>query len=110
MARSLGDLREHMAKVQAVGEESWTQENVNTELTRALTIIENARNEWNSARLKWALLNGPTASQDQQKKQSTFPLSGDTSFLGLCKIGLALTWPVVLVALVGFILILLLRT
>jgi hypothetical protein len=109
MARTLGDLREHIARVRAISEESWTQENWSMELTRALTTVENARNEWNSARLKWALLNGTTATQDQQKKSSGFPLTGDRSFVDLCKIGLALTWPVALVILLGFILLLVLR-
>ena len=107
MARTLGDLREHLAKVQAITEESWTQENLNMELTRALTAVENARHEWNSARLKWALLNGTAANQDQQKKHSSHPLTGERSFVELCKIGLALTWPVALVVLIGFILLLL---
>lgn len=107
MARTLGDLREHLAKVQAISEESWTQENWNVELTRALTAVENARNEWNSARLKWALLNGTTATQDQQKKLSSHPLTSERGFVELCKIGLALTWPVALVVLLGFILLLL---
>src|SRR5436190_22617934 len=61
MARTLGELREQFAKIGSVNEESWTKENWHVELTRALTQIENARNEWNSARLKWALLNGTSA-------------------------------------------------
>ncbi|MCI0535352.1 MAG: hypothetical protein L0Z50_08990 [Verrucomicrobiales bacterium] len=107
MARTLGELREHIGKVQAITEESWTQENLNMELTRALTTVENARNEWNSARLKWALLNGPSSAQDQPRKVSNDPFAGDRSFLELCKMGLALTWPVALVGLIGFILLLL---
>ena len=109
MARTLGDLREHIAKVQAISEESWTQENWSLELTRALTTVENARNEWNSARVKWALLNGSTVNPDQPKKLSNHWLAGDRSFVDLCKIGLALTWPVALVVLFGFILLLVLR-
>ena len=109
MARTLGDLREHLVNTQSISEESWTQENCNMELTRALTTIENARNEWNSARLKWTLLNGATATPDPRKKLSSPSLAGDRSFFDLCKIGLALTWPVALVVLVGFILLLFLR-
>src|SRR5262245_372271 len=70
MGRTLGDLREHIGRVQSISEEGWTQENWNMELTRALTTIENARNEWNSARLKWELLNGNPAKVDEQKKPS----------------------------------------
>ena len=40
MAKALVDLREALVKVQSVHEESWTRDNFNTELTRALTAIE----------------------------------------------------------------------
>jgi len=109
MTRTLGELRDQIAKVQAISEESWTQENWNTELTRALTIIENARNEWNSARLKWSLLNGTSAKAEGQKKAPGHPLAGEMTFAGLCKVGLALTWPVTLATLVGFGLLAFLR-
>ncbi len=109
MARTLGELREHIAKVQSITEEGWTQENWNTELTRALTTVENARNEWNSARLKWALLNGTAVKQDETQTLSSHPLMGDRRFFDLCKLGLALTWPVASVVLLGFILLLFLR-
>jgi len=58
MSKGLADLREALAKVEVLREDSWTQENWNTELTRALTTLENARMEWNSARLKWPVLDG----------------------------------------------------
>src|SRR5213075_134164 len=58
MARTLCELREALTKVQTIHEETWTQENYNLELTRALTVIDNARMEWNAARLKWPLLSG----------------------------------------------------
>src|SRR5215510_1377668 len=37
MAKSLADLREALAKVSAIHEESWTKDNFAVELTRALT-------------------------------------------------------------------------
>src|ERR1041385_1346923 len=37
MLRTLGELREALTKVQGIHEETWTQENYNVELTRALT-------------------------------------------------------------------------
>lgn len=109
MARTLSDLREHIAKVQTINDEHWTQENWSMELTRALTTIENARNEWNSARLKWAFLNEASAQSSPAKEPpKTLPF-GTQSFSELCKLGLALTWPVALVGLIGFALLLLLR-
>src|SRR6266446_7402024 len=59
MAKALVDLREALTKVEAIQEESWSKESFGVELTRALTTVENARMEWNSARLKFPLLAGP---------------------------------------------------
>jgi hypothetical protein len=106
MARTLSDMREALGKVETLKEESWTQENWNAELTRALTTLENARMEWNSARLKWPVLdggqpNGPAAAPvGSARPDSSFSLEGK-SFMDLCQLGLALTWPVALAALLA---------
>lgn len=109
MAKALVDLREALLKVQAVHEETWTKENLNTELTRALTTLENARMEWNSARLKFPILSGEAATVTPAA--GPVPAPGETleSFLHrksygeLCKLGLALTWPIALAALAIFL-------
>ena len=103
MAKALGDLRDALAKVEAVHEETWSKDNFNVELTRALTAIENARMEWNGARLKFPVLSG------QIKEASAAPDADETasspfavkSFAGLCRLGLALTWPLAVVALLA---------
>lgn len=59
MAKVLADLRDALSKVEAIHEELWTKDNFATELTRALTALENARMEWNAARLKFPVLSGP---------------------------------------------------
>ena len=103
MSKSLVDLREALEKVETLKEENWTQENWNTELTRALTTLENARMEWNSSRLKWPVLDGALKDPEEEKREKT----GISSFLEgkgfweICQIGLVLTWPIVLAALVG---------
>jgi hypothetical protein len=102
-ARALVDLRDALAKVQAIREDGWNQENFNVELTRALTVVENARMEWNGARLKFGVLAGAakeTTTAGAEAAAET-PLFNDRSFAGLCKIGLALTWPLVLVILLA---------
>ncbi|MGN6643311.1 MAG: hypothetical protein ACTHKU_09985, partial [Verrucomicrobiota bacterium] len=58
MAKTLADFRSALSKIEIVNEENWTKDNFNIELTRALTAIENARMEWNTARLKYPLLSG----------------------------------------------------
>src|SRR5213595_3250940 len=101
MARTLGELREALTKVQTIHEETWTQENYNVEVTRALTVIDNGRMEWNAARLKWPLLSGPAAPEENPAPaaNTTGPSLESLDFFQLCKLGLAFTWPLVLVTL-----------
>lgn len=104
MARTAADFREALGKVQSIREEAWNKDNFTMELTRALTAIENARMEWNSARLKMPVLAGenkpaPTPGPAAAVSPAA-PLSG-LSFGQLCKIGLAITWPLVILALVA---------
>jgi hypothetical protein len=103
MCKSLHDLREALTKVESLKEEAWTQENWTTELTRALTTLENARMEWNSARLKWPVLDGAMKMEQDKQPGSSGALGAleGKSFLQLCQLGLALSWPVALAALLG---------
>jgi chromosome segregation ATPase len=104
MAKSLADLREALTKVEATNEAAWTKETFPVELTRALTAIENARMEWNAARLKYDVLSGNLPGEAAKKTESpdtAQPWLADRSFGGLCKLGLALTWPLALVALLA---------
>jgi predicted nuclease with TOPRIM domain len=108
MAKALAGLREGLEKVQAIREESWSRENLNAELTRASTTVENARMEWNAARLKFEVLNGPTAQE--AAAEPAHATLGDAlrekSYAEWCKLGLALTWPLALAALGIFVILL----
>jgi hypothetical protein len=114
MAKAITDLREALVKVEAVHEETWTKENFSVELTKALTAIENARMEWNASRLKFPELSGQpkdlaTKADDQPPAAG---LLSPRSFGELCKLGLALTWPlaaVAFLALAVFVVVLLRR-
>ena len=110
MARALAGLREALLKVNAIHEETWTRENLNVELTRALTAVENARMEWNSARLKFPRLSGETAAPSAPSPAAPGPsleaLLQQKTYAELCKLGLALTWPIALVALAIFLVLL----
>jgi DNA repair exonuclease SbcCD ATPase subunit len=103
MAKSLTDLRAALLKVEAVHEETWNKDNFNIELTRALTAIENARMEWNAARLKFPVLSGANATASSPEKSESISVSpfAEKSFGELCKFGLALTWPLAAVALIA---------
>jgi len=106
MAKALTDLREALAKVQAVREETWTKDNFSVELTRALTALENARMEWNAARLKFPVLAGSVSETGSNAPGTAAPAPSllATHSLGeLCRVGLALTWPLAAVALLALI-------
>ncbi len=109
MAKSLADLRDALAKVGTLHEETWTRDNFNSELTRALTTLENARMEWNAARLKFPVLSGQptegtTSLTDAAGAHSS--LLATQSFGELCRVGLALTWPLAAVALLALAMLL----
>jgi hypothetical protein len=103
MAKALLELRDSLGKVERIQEETWSKDNGDVELTRALTAIENARLEWNSARLKFPLLSGPTpeasSAATREAKPSLF--NQQLSLWQLCRLGLALTWPLAMVAVLG---------
>lgn len=105
MVKTIGDFRDALNKVQAIHDETWTKEGFSIELTRALTTIENARMEWNAARLKIPILAGQV--QEKPKTESapvaaTSPLA-EVSFGQLCKFGLAMTWPLIVVLILAAI-------
>jgi hypothetical protein len=109
MARTLAEFREAVGKVQSIHEQSWTQDNYSVELTRASTTIENARMEWNAARLKFPLLAGaPSDAPASAPENSPSPLLA-ADWVQLAKIGLAFTWPVVLLGAAIFLVLLLRR-
>lgn len=114
MAKSLADFRDALGKVETIHEEAWTAENSDVELTRALTAVENARMEWNSARLKFPLLSGKSQEGDTNSADSNRLTPSALAGLGfgqLCRMGLALTWPLAIVGLaaLGVFLAILLR-
>src|SRR5271170_449587 len=57
MVKTIAGFRDALTKIEAIHDETWNKENFNVELTRALTAIENARMEWNTARLKLPALS-----------------------------------------------------
>ena len=101
MASTMEDLREALSKVDVLEDVDTHDEHWKVHLTRNLTTIENARMELNSARLKWTLLSG---NLDDEGDRFIAPTQGGTnsiampkSFGQLCLLGLALTWPVLLI-------------
>ena len=101
MAKALAGLRDALEKVQSIREETWSRDNLNVELTRANTAVENARMEWNAARLKFDILNAPAADEGAaaQAPATLADALREKSYAEWCKLGLALTWPLALAAL-----------
>jgi hypothetical protein len=101
MNKTIADFRDALAKVECIHEEAWNKENFNVELTRALTAVENARMEWNSARLKVPALEGENAKKPEAQAAPVPQAMAlpELSFGRLCKFGLALTWPLLIIAL-----------
>jgi hypothetical protein len=98
LARTLEGLREALDKVTALREDSWTAENYSTELTRALTTLENARMEWNAAQLKWPILSNSGGARTEPSglgaQETAARLIEGRSPSEWARLGLALTWPV----------------
>lgn len=99
LARSLDGLRSALGEIERINEQSWTTESWEQELTRSLTTIENARLEYQSAARKWPVLEGKapgagdTAPAREVLPWNSLPLGR------LCRLGLALTWPLVVATL-----------
>ena len=107
MAKTMADFRDAVEKIKAIHQEEWSKENYSIELTRALTTIENARMEWNAARLKFPVLNGHSPEEGKTTPKNAIQPILELGFFQLCKFGFALTWPLALVGLaVGVVLVL----
>ena len=98
MVKTVTDFRDALDKIQAIHDETWTKDNFSIELTRGLTTIENARMEWNAARLKLSVLDGEAKEKSETETISAPALSpfANASFGELCKFGLAMTWPLLI--------------
>src|SRR6267143_674782 len=102
MAKALVDFRDALSKIEAIHEETWTKDTFSVELTRALTALENARMEWNGARLKFPVLCGQVPASDEPTPAASGAapsLFATYTFGELCRLGFALTWPLAVVAL-----------
>lgn len=100
MAATMVDLREALQKVEVLEEVDTHDENWKVLLTRNLTTIENARMEFNAARLKWTLLNGEprdTAATGPVQRSTPTSLPQPQSLKQVALWGLAFTWPILLI-------------
>lgn len=99
IARTIENLKNALEKVQAIREESWTADTFEVELTRALTAIENARMEWHTARRKHSILDGAVTEPGALTAVpggAPIHTIAQMRMRDLCRLGLGMTWPLVL--------------
>lgn len=110
----IAEFRTAQGNLSVINEETWSKDNFGTELSRALAAVENARMEWKAARLRFPVLSGATAESPEAnaKPGPASSLVEGRSLAELCKIGLALTWPLAVVATLalGLMVFLVMRT
>lgn len=103
MGKSLVGLREALGAVEKLNEQAWSSENWEQELTRALTTIENARREYVQACRSWPVLEGKGEAGSVAAAAKSEPSLASLPLGTLCKLGLALTWPVAVAVLLGLL-------
>jgi hypothetical protein len=98
----IAEFRTAFGNIEAINDTAWTKDNFQTELSRALAAVENARMEWNTARLRFPVLSSKTAEPAETAKPAAAAAWFEGRSLGeLCKVGFALTWPLAAVALLA---------
>ena len=109
MSKTIIDIRETLNKVEKLEDIDTNRDDWKVQLTRNLTTLENARMEINSAKLKWPILTQMPEESEALEGQGATTGGTPQSFGQLCLMGLALTWPLVLMGLAIFAYILLNR-
>lgn len=110
--KTLEALQNALEGVSAIDQDKWTKTNWTVELTKAQTAVENARHEWNSARMKYVRLDS-VAEEPVRQSDGTMPAPKlsftEQSFAQLCRLGFALTWPIA-TAIIAVLLVMLFRS
>ncbi len=106
MSKTIIDIRETLEKVEELEDIDTNRDDWKVQLTRNLTTLENARMEINSAKLKWPILTQVPEDPETLENQGASTGGASQSFGQLSLMGLALTWPLVLLGLAIFVYIL----
>lgn len=104
--KTLVDLSSAHEKVLALDEALWAPQNRFSEISRALAIIENARMEINSTRVKLPIVDGPVVNPPRissTKSETLDEILKDYSLNKSLKIGVVFLWPVLLLNVLFFI-------
>lgn len=93
---------EMQGKVQCLNEEDWEKERYDSELSKALTVLENARMEWNTALINIPILDRSKKKTTSAKNDSLYENSSrgllDMPSGEIMKMSIWLFWPMLLIA------------
>ena len=103
MSKSLAGIRHYLGQVQAINEQAWTDADWTQHLSSALAVIDSARMELHSARLQWPVLDGEKTSVLPGAPLPAAATLADLPLARLLKLGLALTWPLLVAALAAIV-------
>ena len=105
MSKTIVGLQDALTKVDELEKIDTNANDWKVNLTRSLTVIENARMEMNAARLKWTLLTDQANEENTEKGSpaSSVGWSPPKSLGQIFLWGLALTWPLLLLGTVAFL-------
>ena len=106
MAKALVDLRDALSKIEAVHEEAWTKDNFSIGTDPRLNGAGERPDgmECRAAQVPDTVQPGPGRQRGQPRPppRRRHPLLATQGFGELCRLGLALTWPLAAVALARF--------
>jgi len=95
--RILSGLKSSLEAIKSIDQSKWSKSDWMVELTKAQTVVDTARHEWNAARLKYERLD-KVADEPIRQPDGAMPPPRlslmDQSFGQLCRLGFALTWPI----------------
>ncbi len=110
MDLALASMRSSLARIKAIQSSEWNDAEYHEKLTQALAQLEQSRSEWDEIRMKFPGALGPknksTSAESSETNSSgtgSWFSSESVSYNELCKVGLALTWPVAIAFLMAFI-------
>jgi len=100
--------RDYLEQLQAINDTEWSSENVRTELSRALGVVENARLEFNRARIKLDCLN-PGAGQPETPAETKSSGINWAEMTRYAMLGAAASAPLILAGTIWVILLLMIK-
>lgn len=102
LSAALQGVRSAAASIAPLKETEWTSENWESELNHALTLLDTARMEYNSARAKCPVLDDPA---DGRATDAPGAGIADLPLGKLLRLGLAMTWPLVIPTLLALVML-----